>query len=131
MADGYQVATLDEMAHPKWPYWKTVRHHFDIRAFGINAWCKGDGEDVIPTHDESGSGHEELYLVTQGRATFTVDGNEVDAPAGTAVFIREPSLQRGAVSRAADTTVVSIGGWAGRAFEPSRWELDYVAEDAE
>src|ERR671938_212291 len=106
MPDGYQVATLDEMAHPKWPHWKTVRHHFDIRAFGINAWSKGEGEDVIPAHDETGSGHEELYLVTQGRATFTVGDEEIDAPAGTAVFVRDASLRRGAVSRAADTTVL-------------------------
>ena len=72
--------------------WKPVRHALGISAFGINAWTKGQGEDVIPKHDESASGHEELYLVTEGHATFTVDGTEIDAPVGTAVELQAPSV---------------------------------------
>ena len=34
---------------------------------------------------------QELYFVVSGRATFTVDGEEVDAPAGTFVF---PTIRR-------------------------------------
>jgi hypothetical protein len=128
MADGYKVATLDEMSHPEWGHWKTVRHSLGIRAFGINAWTKGVGEDVILSHDESASGHEELYLVVNGRATFTVGGEELDAPAGTAVFVSDPSLERSATAREDETTVLSIGGWADRPFEVSAWEQENLAD---
>jgi hypothetical protein len=126
VAEGYEVASLDEMRNEQWPHWITIRDRFDIRAFGINGWNKGEGEDVIPTHKEGESGHEELYIVTSGHASFTLDGKEVDAPSGTAVFIRDPNVERGATAKIADTTVLSIGGWAGRAFEVSEWETKYL-----
>jgi hypothetical protein len=125
VSDGYGVARLDEIAHPEWSYWAPIRHAFDIRAFGINSWRKGAGDTLIPEHDESASGHEELYLVVDGHATFTVDGNEIDAPKDTALFIRDPSLKRTAVARVDGTHVLSIGGWADRPFTPSEWEAEY------
>ena len=125
MSEGYAVAKLDEIAHPEWPYWAPIRYAFDIRAFGINSWRKGAGETVIPEHDESASGHEELYLVVDGHATFTIGGDEIDAPKETAIFIPDPKLTRAAVATADGTHVLSIGGWADRAFEPSEWEAKY------
>jgi hypothetical protein len=126
--DGVSVAQLHEIEHPEWPYWVPIRHAFDIRAFGINSWRKGAGETVIPEHDESASGHEELYLVVDGHATFTVDGKEIDAPKNTAIFIREPSVKRTAVAVADGTQILSIGGWADRPFEVSEWEAKYCAD---
>ena len=126
MPDGFRSAKLHDMSHTDYPHWMLVRHHLGIRAFGINAWMKGQGEDVIPKHDESASGHEELYLVTEGHATFTVDGAEIEAPAGTAVFIEDPKLEREAISKAPQTTVVSIGGWADKPFKVSDWEAEYL-----
>src|SRR6266568_5176525 len=128
MGDAYTVANLDEIAHRKWPRWAPIRHEFDIRAFGINLWRHEDGSDVIPEHSEDESGHEELYLVLEGHATFTLDGNEIDAPKGTAVFVRDPSVTRKAVAKDPTTSVLSIGGWAGKPFEVSEWETNYMAE---
>ena len=76
----YKAAHLDEIAAEKWPYWAPIRHHFDIRSFGINAWRGADGDEVIKRHTEEESGQEELYIVLSGRATFTVGGDEIDAP---------------------------------------------------
>ena len=102
--------------------WVPVRKHFDIRAFGINAWvAEAEGDDVIGEHTED-SGHEELYFVSAGRASFTVDGNEVDAPAGTFVFVGEPTTKRKAVAREAGTTILSVGAKPGEAFEVMTWE---------
>lgn len=128
MPEGFAVATLGQIAHPEWPYWSPIRHAFDIRAFGINSWRKDTGDTLIPEHDETGSGHEELYLVVDGHATFTIDDRDVDAPKDTAVFIRDPSLKRTAVAKVDGTHVLSIGGWGDRAFEPSEWEAKYCAE---
>jgi tetratricopeptide (TPR) repeat protein len=103
--------------------WIQIRKHFGIDAFGVNAW-KGDeaGAEVIPEHDETSVEHEELYFVVSGRATFTIAGESVDAPAGTLLFVRDPSLRRGAIAADAGTTVLTIGAKPGEAFSVSTWE---------
>jgi tetratricopeptide (TPR) repeat protein len=101
--------------------WRPVRRHFDIRAFGVNAYTADEaGQRVVEEHREEG-GHEELYVVIAGRATFTLDGEEHDAPAGTLVHCT-PGTLRGAVAAEAGTTVLGIGAKPGEIFEPSGWE---------
>jgi tetratricopeptide (TPR) repeat protein len=117
----YQVARLDEIERLE--KWTPIRSHFGIEAFGVNSWTSSaTGGELINEHDEVSSGHEELYLVLDGRATFTVDGNEVDAPAGTIVFVDEPATKRKAVAAEPETTVLSIGAKPGEAFKPLGWE---------
>jgi tetratricopeptide (TPR) repeat protein len=116
-----------------------VRIPLGIDAFGVNAYgAREAGGRLIEEHDELGAGagrHEELYVVLTGRAGFTVAGEEVDAPAGTLVFVRDPATRRAAVAREPDTTVLVVGGTAGKAFEPSPWEAwlealpSYTARD--
>jgi hypothetical protein len=111
--------------------WHPVRRRLGVRAFGINAYsAEGAGKHVVEEHDETGGGaggHEELYLVVRGRATFTVDGETFDAPAGTIVFVRDPKLRRVAVAEDEGTLVVAIGGEPGRAYEVSPWEPAFAA----
>jgi quercetin dioxygenase-like cupin family protein len=102
--------------------WKPVRKPLGVTAFGINAYtAAAEGDEVVEDHTEEPSGHEELYLVVHGHATFTVDGEEVDAPAGTIVFLDDPKQRRHAVAKEAETTVVAVGGKPG-AHEISAWE---------
>ena len=108
--------------------WRPIRRRFEIRAFGANGYtAERAGDEVVETHTEKGSGHEELYVVVSGHATFTLGGEEVDAPAGTCVFLRDPAVERGARAIEAGTTVVALGGRPGAAFEPSAWEHWFVA----
>ena len=108
------------------PSWAMVRTHFDIQSFGVNAYLAEEpGIRIIEEHDELGpraGRHEELYFVANGHATFTVDGDEIDAPAGTFVFVRDPAAKRTAVAVEAGTTIVIAGGKPGEAFTPSTWE---------
>jgi uncharacterized cupin superfamily protein len=94
-----------------------VREHLGIRAFGINAYTPGDDGTLIGEHDESGPGQEELYIVLDGNATFEVDGETVDAPAGTLVFV-PPGLMRKATG---DGTVLALGATPGEAYEGIDW----------
>ena len=126
----YTAARLDDIVAEKWPYWAPIRHHFGIQAFGINAWRGSNGDEVIKQHAEGEGGHEELYVVFSGHALFTIAGDELDAPAGTLVYVRDPLAERNAVARADGTVVLTLGGWAGKAFEPSEWELESFAPDA-
>jgi quercetin dioxygenase-like cupin family protein len=127
----YNVAHIDELE--KLPVddegltWRPVRRRFGIEAFGVNAYtAERAGQRVVEEHRESQNGHEELYFVAAGRATFTLEGDEVDAPAGTFVFV-EPGTLRGAVAAEGGTTIVAVGGRRGDAFTPSGWEWTFVA----
>lgn len=122
----YESAHLDDIKAEQWPYWAPIRHHFDIGAFGINAWRGTRGDEVIKRHDETEQGHEELYLVLRGAATFTVGGDEVAAPAGTIVYIRDPSAERLAVADEDGTVVLSIGAPRGHAYEVAGWDTQYL-----
>jgi hypothetical protein len=102
--------------------WKPVRKTLGVTAFGINAYTAANaGDEVVEDHDETPLGHEEIYAVIRGHATFTVDGEEVDAPAGTLVFLDDPKQQRHAIAKEAGTTVLAIGGHPG-VHEVSAWE---------
>jgi hypothetical protein len=94
-----------------------VREHLGIQAFGINAYTPGEDGTLIGEHDESGSGQEELYIVLDGTATFEVDGETVDAPAGTFVFVRSEA-RRKAVG---DGTVLALGATPGEAYQALDW----------
>jgi tetratricopeptide (TPR) repeat protein len=102
--------------------WRPVRRHFDIRAFGVNAYTAEEaGQRVVEEHREGDGGHEELYVVLTGRATFMVEGEDNDAPAGTLVHC-PPGTLRGAVAAEPGTTVLGIGAKPGEIFQPSGWE---------
>jgi mannose-6-phosphate isomerase-like protein (cupin superfamily) len=107
--------------------WHPVRAHLGIRAFGTNAFsAKRAGDDVVEPHEENPDlAHEELYFVARGRATFTLDGETIDAPAGTYVFVPDPATHRHAVAAEPGTTVLSFGGPA--TFTPSAWEWMFRA----
>jgi tetratricopeptide (TPR) repeat protein len=129
VSEKFQVAKLSEIEIPSSNPsigWAPIRRHLDVGSFGINAWTATEaGKDVIGEHDEVGPRahrHEELYFVVKGRATFIVDGETIDAPAGTVVFVRDPAAKRRAVADEAGTTVLTVGGRPGEAFTPSAWE---------
>jgi tetratricopeptide (TPR) repeat protein len=126
---GYAVAQLDQI--DEIPYsgcrLRPVRHHFGITALGVNAWTgHAAGDRMIPEHDD---GQEELYVVLRGHAMFEVDGERVDAPAGTLVFPR-PGVTRTAFAEEPETAILALGGRPGRAYEPSDWEILNPLADA-
>ena len=123
----FHVARLDELARFEGDFDTIpIRIPLGIEAFGVNAYAAREaGGHVIEEHDELGAGagrHEELYLVLSGHARFTVAGEDVDAPPGTLVFVRDPATRRGATAVAPETTVLVVGATAGKAFAPSPWE---------
>ncbi|HEX2045026.1 MAG TPA: hypothetical protein VHF23_05295 [Gaiellaceae bacterium] len=124
-----EISPLVYEEDPGTAEWKPVRIHFGIRSFGTNAYvAHGAGDEVIGEHtetEESGTRHEELYYVAAGRATFTLDGEQVDAPAGTFLHVRDPAVRRSAVAREPGTTVLCFGGTPGEAFAVSPWERKY------
>ena len=120
---GYAVARLEDIEEigdglPCRP----VRHHFGLTSFGVNAWTgAAAGDRILNEHDEADDA-EELYLVHTGRAAFELDGERVDAPAGTFVFV-PPGVRRTAFAEEPGTTILAVGGRPGEAWQPDGWEL--------
>jgi hypothetical protein len=73
-----------------------VRRDLGIGSFGVNAFYGG--------------------------CTFSVDGEVVDAPQGTAVYVGDPAATRSARATADDTIVLVVGGRPGEAFRPGPGE---------
>jgi hypothetical protein len=126
LSDTYSVARLEDIAPVPGDFvTRPVRLRFEIRSFGVNAYAPGESGRVIEEHDELGAGagrHEELYFVARGHAVFTLAGEEVEAPAGTFVFVSDPAVRRAAVASDPDTVVLVVGGVPGKPFSPSPWE---------
>jgi hypothetical protein len=127
----YEVAHLDDL--DRFPVdeeglvWRPVRRRLGIQAFGTNAYtAEKAGDRVVEEHREAQNGHEELYFVVSGRATFTLEDEEHDVPSGTFVFAR-PGTKRGAVAAEAGTTVLAMGARPGVPHEISGWEGIFVA----
>jgi hypothetical protein len=111
--------------------YRLVRRELGIRAFGTNAFTADAGVQLIEEHDETGTGaggHEELYVVIAGHARFSIDGVEHDAPAGTLVFIPDPTSRRTATALVDGTTALAVGGAPGHAYEVSPWESSFAAK---
>jgi len=109
----------DEGAH-----YRAIRHHLGITAFGATAWtAHAAGDVVINEHDEDDpTSDEELFFVLRGHAVFELEGDEVDAPAGTLVFA-PPRTKRTATAREDGTTILAVEGTPGKAYEARGWEL--------
>ncbi len=124
-ATGFAVASIDDIEQGVVADGRVrhkVREQFGIEGFGVNAFRALEaGASVINEHNELGfaaPGQQELYVVLSGKATFTIDGEEIDAPAGTFVYVG-PDAKRGAVADEAETVVLVVGGAPGVAYNES------------
>jgi tetratricopeptide (TPR) repeat protein len=98
-----------------------LRRALGVTSFGIQAFRAPAGVDVVREHDEvllGEPGQEELYVVLSGAATFEIDGEAVEAPAGSLVQVR-PTAKRKATAKDDGTTVLVVGGTPGKAYEPA------------
>jgi len=131
----YAIAKIDELepapriAPPETPddgrKRFDVRRTLDITAFGVQAFSAPSGGVVVNEHDEvllTEAGQQELYIVMSGAATFEIDGETVDAPAGSLVHV-QPAAKRKATATVDDTTILVVGATPGKAYEPAPEEM--------
>lgn len=121
------IDDLEAVEMPEGFVWRPVRRHFGIQAFGTNAYTPGASGRVVEEHTEQRYEHQEMYLVLRGRLRFTVDGDEHELGPGQLVFVRDPSLKRGAVALTDDAAVLAVGGKPGAPHEISSWEYEFLA----
>jgi mannose-6-phosphate isomerase-like protein (cupin superfamily) len=116
MRPGWKAVALDEIESVPWRgsemVWRPLRGELETHVLGMAAFtAERAGQEVVEAHVEAGDGrgHEEIYVVLRGRATFTLDGTELDAPAGTFVRV-DPAVHRHAVAAEPGTAVLALGG---------------------
>jgi mannose-6-phosphate isomerase-like protein (cupin superfamily) len=122
-ADGFGLQLVGE--------WRQIRAHFGIREFSANAFVATEaGQEIVHAHVETPNdpehrrGGEELYLVLNGRAVAELDGERVDAPTGTLVFVGDPATLRSFTAVEAGTTVLAFGTNPGVRFVASAFERE-------
>ena len=132
----YAVAHIDALERARLAeagWWRPVRRTLGLTAVGANAYTADvAGAPLIEPHDElspGAGGHEELYVVLAGAATFTVADETIEAPAGTLLRVGV-GVPRSAVASAAATTVLVVGGRPQSAMPPSPFEYWYAAQPA-
>ena len=111
----WRIARLDEIERRGRGI--PVREHLGMQAFGVNAFTTGDDGTLINEHDEAASGQQELYLVLDGNATFEIDGETVEAPAGTFLFVPPESRRRAT----GNGTVLAVGAKVGEPYQAIDW----------
>ena len=133
--DRLNIAQVDELESipvgERGLRWRPIRSRFGIRAFGTNAYTADVGDEIVEDHTEATNQHEEMYVVVQGHAAFTIDGDRVDAPAGTIVHLPDPNVRRSAVAEEPGTAILAVGAKRGEPFQPSGWELGFRAAQME
>ncbi len=145
LIDTFRVLSLDDAFQPgagaedAQRQYIRLRRDLDVGAFGAYA-IRAESGDLVRERTANGpaaDAHEELYVVVDGHASFTVDGQEIDAPAGTAIFVRDVDVKRSAVTKDGSTTVLVVSGRRGQAWRPTPgeateefWPL-YEAKDYE
>lgn len=97
--------------------WHSIRHHFGITGFGVNANEASAGEELVVPHDETDFGsQEELYLIVRGRARFVCDGETVELGEGELLYVR-PKVSREATALETPTVVYMVGGIPGKPYQ--------------
>lgn len=114
-----------EQDEPQERTYVQLRRELDIGAFGVFTVRADPGKSLVAERTATGYAadrHEELFVVTGGSATFTVDGQEIDAPAGTAIFVRDVESKRAAVAGDQGATILVVSGRRGEAWRPTPGE---------
>ena len=111
----YDMVRLDELEGPM----KKVRKALGVRSFGVNYGDLPPGAEGY-RHDETASGHEEVYVYVKGSGTLRLGDEKLPVEAGTAVRI-DPDVTRQPVAGDEGLAWVAIGAPSEGQYEPPSW----------
>ena len=93
-----------------------------VAAFGLQVLDLPPGFADYPEHDHAEDGQEEVYLVVDGSAEFTVDGETMDAGSGSLLRVA-PGARRNVMPGAKGVRIVAIGGVPGAYERPDGFRV--------
>jgi mannose-6-phosphate isomerase-like protein (cupin superfamily) len=112
----YRVVDASEI-EPFRGVFRKVRRELETDAFGINQVELPPGAEGRE-HDETASGHEEVYVVLAGSGHMVVDGEQVELVPGRFVLVAAKST-RLPVAGPDGLTFLAVGSAPGRAYVPN------------
>src|SRR4029079_1745269 len=89
-----------------------------VSAWGMNVLKLPPGWGGYPDHDHAEDGQEEAYVVLEGSATLTADGESWVLEPGSLARVG-PRQKRKIVPGPQGVTLLALGGVAGKPFEPA------------
>jgi uncharacterized cupin superfamily protein len=114
-------AAIDELPELWDGFARLVRAGLGISGFGANV-MNLPPDYATKSHDESGSGQEELYVALAGSGALVIDdtGERLPLDADHLAAVG-PSVARTLTSGPDGLRVLIVGGAPGKAYEPPDW----------
>lgn len=101
--------------------WQALNSPLGVTTFGVNAVILDPGEQIDIEHDETSSGHQEVYVVVSGRAAFRLGDAEVEAGPGDVVAVADPAETRSYRALEPGTRIVCFGAGPGAEHAYGNW----------
>jgi mannose-6-phosphate isomerase-like protein (cupin superfamily) len=101
--------------------WQALNHPLGVTTFGVNAVIMDPGEEIDIEHDETESGHQEVYVVVKGRAAFRLGDAEVEAGPGDVVAVADPAETRSYRALEPGSRIVCFGAGPGAEHAFGAW----------
>jgi uncharacterized cupin superfamily protein len=101
--------------------WQALNGPLGVTTFGVNAVIMEPGEEIDIEHDETSSGHQEVYVVVSGRAAFRLGADEVEAGPGDVLAVADPAETRGYRALEPGTRIVCFGAGPGAEDDYGAW----------
>jgi mannose-6-phosphate isomerase-like protein (cupin superfamily) len=119
--EGARGAAIDDLPELWDGFARLVRAGLGIEGFGANV-MNLPPDYATKSHDESGSGQEELYVALSGSGAVVVDddGEELPLDAEHVVAVA-PATSRTLRSGPDGLRVLIVGGAPGRPYAPQDW----------
>jgi hypothetical protein len=120
-SERYKGTAIDDLPQIWDGFAKLVRQGLDITAFGAQIM------DLPPdystkSHDESGTGQEELYLGLRGSGAVVIEGSGERLPLDPEHVARvSPGVERTLTSGPEGLRVLCVGGCPGEPYKPPEW----------
>jgi hypothetical protein len=116
---GYTAKSIDELPSLWDGFARLVRPGLDIGSFGANI-MNLPPDYATKSHNESGSGQEELYVALRGSGSVDIGGERLPLDAEHLVKVA-PESDRVLSSGPEGLRVLIIGGTPGGVYEPPDW----------
>jgi mannose-6-phosphate isomerase-like protein (cupin superfamily) len=121
--NGYKARRIDELTAIHGGAVKLAGAELGVESFGLQVLDFPGGFEHYPEHDHAADGQEEVYVVLEGSAEFTVDGERVALETGGMLWVAPASRRR--LDPGPDgVRVLALGCAPGRAYErPQDFQL--------
>ena len=113
---GYTVKPIDDLASIHDGVVKLAGAELGIESFGMQILDFPAGFSHYPEHDHLHDGQEEVYVVLQGAAEFTIDGEPLAVAAGEIVRV-EPRARRRIDPGPEGVRILAVGRAVDRVYE--------------